>query len=357
MFGIFCAVNTRIVAMAVIALSPSLAAKPAFAGQALEINLSSPALDRWNYPFANDPGGSAYASVFAALASTGFDPQFDNRDGQMVIGFDTATAGIPANLSPWSYAINSATLTMTVESDQTFRYDPTPDPFQIWLPLGDPSAIPDEDLGHAVEVFGTGFRFGHTAQTYAENAPFSPLGSLGKGIRTAYPLSFEAGQCVDVSNNVDEFLDPMPFGVGLNAKLTPGQLVPANTELNFEIDVDNADVQRYLRQSLDQGVLSLTIASIFPAEQQQTGTYPRFYTKENLAVLLGLVHAAQLHLVVEISDAPGPTGDINGSGAVDVDDLLAVINGWGSCPCCSADVNFDGVVDVDDLLAVINDWG
>ena len=53
--------------------------------------------------------------------------------------------------------------------------------------------------------------------------------------------------------------------------------------------------------------------------------------------------------------------DVNGNGAVDVDDLLDIINSWGACPSppelCDADVTDNGVVDVDDLLMVINDWG
>lgn len=50
-------------------------------------------------------------------------------------------------------------------------------------------------------------------------------------------------------------------------------------------------------------------------------------------------------------------GDINGSGMVNVDDLLAAINSWGPCAGCPADTNGDGLVNVDDLLAVINHWG
>jgi hypothetical protein len=50
---------------------------------------------------------------------------------------------------------------------------------------------------------------------------------------------------------------------------------------------------------------------------------------------------------------------------VDVDDLLAVISGWGNCPAppalCPANVVNTGTsanrVDVDDLLAVISAWG
>jgi hypothetical protein len=50
--------------------------------------------------------------------------------------------------------------------------------------------------------------------------------------------------------------------------------------------------------------------------------------------------------------------DTNGSGAVDVDDLVAVILGWGPCGAtCDADVNDSGAVDVDDLVAVILAWG
>jgi hypothetical protein len=55
--------------------------------------------------------------------------------------------------------------------------------------------------------------------------------------------------------------------------------------------------------------------------------------------------------------------DVNGSGAVDADDLTAVILAWGACPAgpppqpCSADVNDSGAVDADDLVAVILAWG
>ena len=48
---------------------------------------------------------------------------------------------------------------------------------------------------------------------------------------------------------------------------------------------------------------------------------------------------------------------VDGDGDVDVDDLLAVINGWGKCVDCPADFDDDGDIDVDDLLTVINAWG
>ena len=51
-----------------------------------------------------------------------------------------------------------------------------------------------------------------------------------------------------------------------------------------------------------------------------------------------------------------PPGPPPGNGVVNVDDLLAVINSWGSIGG-AADINNNGVVNVDDLLAVINSWG
>ncbi|MCH2134301.1 MAG: right-handed parallel beta-helix repeat-containing protein [Phycisphaerales bacterium] len=48
--------------------------------------------------------------------------------------------------------------------------------------------------------------------------------------------------------------------------------------------------------------------------------------------------------------------DINADGAVDVNDVLQVINAWGNCICVE-DVNGDTVVDVTDLLAIIDEWG
>ena len=56
--------------------------------------------------------------------------------------------------------------------------------------------------------------------------------------------------------------------------------------------------------------------------------------------------------------------DINCDGAINVVDLLAVINAWGSCPAppatCPADIaplpDGDGNVNVLDLLMVINNW-
>jgi hypothetical protein len=77
---------------------------------------------------------------------------------------------------------------------------------------------------------------------------------------------------------------------------------------------------------------------------------------------------------IDATDTPGTSnvacagspcpGDTNNSGAVDVDDLIAVILAWGpcaNCAACPADVapqpTPDCVVNVDDLVEVILNWG
>ena len=78
-----------------------------------------------------------------------------------------------------------------------------------------------------------------------------------------------------------------------------------------------------------------------------------------LDILAGAIDANSNGLL----DSCEPTcaADVNGSHGVDVNDLLAVIAGWGNCPAvpspCPGDVNGTQVVDVNDLLAVITVWG
>lgn len=73
----------------------------------------------------------------------------------------------------------------------------------------------------------------------------------------------------------------------------------------------------------------------------------------------GTVGAGVLHLEKLVPPCPA---DINGNGAVNVDDLLALINAWGPCPSgnCPADIappGGNGIVNVDDLIKIINSWG
>ena len=56
------------------------------------------------------------------------------------------------------------------------------------------------------------------------------------------------------------------------------------------------------------------------------------------------------------SGTPCPA-DLDGSGSVDFQDLLAILVSWGPCEGCPADLDGDGVVGFSDLLAILFAWG
>lgn len=54
------------------------------------------------------------------------------------------------------------------------------------------------------------------------------------------------------------------------------------------------------------------------------------------------------------------TGDIDGNGVVDIDDLFILLADWGACDDpedCPADLDENGVVDIDDLFILLAAWG
>jgi hypothetical protein len=55
-----------------------------------------------------------------------------------------------------------------------------------------------------------------------------------------------------------------------------------------------------------------------------------------------------------VVEDPPCDGDLNGDGTVDINDLLAVIAGWGSP---DGDINGDGTTDITDLLVLLEFFG
>ncbi len=54
-----------------------------------------------------------------------------------------------------------------------------------------------------------------------------------------------------------------------------------------------------------------------------------------------------------VADCP----DTDGNSAVDVDDILSIVNAWGPCQECPEDLDESGIVDVADVLLVLGGWG
>jgi hypothetical protein len=77
------------------------------------------------------------------------------------------------------------------------------------------------------------------------------------------------------------------------------------------------------------------------------------------AIAQDISNPTNFHAVVLVPFAEC-LGDQTCDGIVATDDLLIVVNNWGTCPSsgpCPGDLTEDGTVDTDDLLIVINGWG
>jgi hypothetical protein len=335
-------------------LLASATATSAFAGSdgPIAVEFAAPWADRWNYPFNPTPGTRATASVF------GNEPggtMFDNRDGQMIVGFLTASQ-LPTGLSPDRYEILDATLVLEFSSDLTLAYDPTPDPWPSFVAANDPAWIPDADAGEAVEVFGVGFRNGMSRAAWLANTPFTVAGQnvLNPGVRSAFALGSRDGAAVDVSNSVRERWDPAPFATGTIDGLKPGELIPVGTEMRFDLASADPFAASYLQGSLADGKLLLSITSLARVVQQGSA-FPAFYCNESPLVQGGFAKAARLSMTVRIRPACR-AADLDCDGTVGPADLAALLGAWGTAGG-PADLDADGSVGAGDLTAMLASWG
>jgi hypothetical protein len=312
----------------------------------------APSLDRWMYPFNSTPGTRPVISTFG---STPGAAEFDSRDGQMLVGFNTAAQVAPGQGS--TIRVMQAVLELEVSNNLIFQYDPTQDPWQCFVGTSDPAWRADADPGQPVECHGVGFRNGFSLATFQENTAFTTSGNfMAPGVRTAYAAAFDgSGALVDVSQSPRQRFDPKPFAIGTAAGLAPGDLVPAGTKLRFELDVNDARIQAYLVAGIDAGKLMLAVTSL-TFVQQQSGNFPSFIAKENALVTLGLASPARLELA--IADAPPPCrpADLNCDGIVSGPDLGILLGQWGTSGGV-ADINGDGTVSGPDLGLLLGDWG
>ncbi len=248
-------------------------AMAAFHAKAATFQINAPSADRWMYPFASNGGGQAAIQVFGAVG----EPDFDDRDGQMYVRFDT-TGVIAAGLGASNYQVSALTLTLTLSSVGTI-YDPTYDPYASYLDGGT-----DSDAGRPVEVYGVGFRNDATAATWQEDSSFGGAG-MGKSQRSAYAAGFDsAGNLIDVSNNVSQGFDAAPWAVGQVAGVAPGSALSADMDMTFTFNLSDPSILAYLQAGFNLGYLDLMVTSLYGAEQPGTGpqtNFPVFYSKES----------------------------------------------------------------------------
>ncbi len=310
----------------------------------------TPTLDRWMYPFNSTPGTRPVISTFG---STPGATDFDSRDGQMLVGFNTA-AQIPISQGS-GLTVTRATLLVEVANDLIFQYDDTTDPWQCFVATSDPSWRADVDVGQPVECFGVGFRNGWSPQTFQENTAFAPAGTnvLAPGVRNAFAASIDGnGALIDVSQSPRQRFDPKVFGTGKLAGLAPGSLVAIGSTMRFELDVSDPGVQAYLQTGIDSGRVLLALASL-TFVQQQAGQFPAFIAKENVYVQLGLALPARLEIDVR-TGSNCALADIDCDGHVNGSDLGLLLGNWGSPG--PGDLNGDGNTDGTDLGILLGEW-
>lgn len=317
--------------------------------QVVERSYDVPTLDRWMYPFNGTPGTRIEASTFATPLE---ELRFDHHDAQFLLGFDTEDAW-PAGLGVEDYHVFEARIYVTVLNDDVIRYDPTYDSYRTYLDSGDPDYVPDDTPGRPIKLYKAGYRNGFDVHSFQETSPFGPS-PLGIEMRNVYAaMTSPDGQRIDVSNNVRKGFEAEPMAVAETDTLSPGEFIPANTELVFELDLCDEATRAYFAEALDAGRLNVVITSLHPAEELPggggEGDYPRFYTKENpSAIPQG--RTARL----EIRALSGNRAAVStGFSEPDITDFFAFLDAFAAGDPV-ADVNNDCEIDVTDFFEYLS---
>jgi trimeric autotransporter adhesin len=233
------------------------------------------------------------------------------------------------------------------------------------------------DDGSSPALYAAGTHFDQTGQNIRAVAKWNgttwaPVGTMKGGSATAL-LSTPGGLYASGQLN-------FPGGISMTGtlrwngsiwELFDGPLIPTAMALFDDGSGETIYVcgHIYGSGSSSSGIAKWDGAAFVPLQPRLTWGTPSTLFPVSTGPLAGLYAAGPFAetdgftsygIARYIGCAPCPA-DANGSGAVDVDDLVAVILGWGNCPkpptACDADVNGSGAVDVDDLIAIILAWG
>jgi hypothetical protein len=263
-----------------------------FAAQSQVANIA-----RWNY-LASDFGlqRRATASVFGAV---GLVPDFDSRDAQFLLGWNTA-GRIPAGQGSANYLVRRVRVTLTIASGGQYPYTGQLRDYRSYFPTNDPRFVAPATSNSPVELYGAGFRGGFTNENnayvpwastnYSQDGPylFDSDNESYYTNRAAYAAGYNtSGVLVDVSDNIGDdgtneiftTFEVAPFAVGQTTNVTEGQLMPAGSQLTFDLNLNDPLVYRYVQQGLNDGNLSFMVSSLVASSQPPApATFPAFYT-------------------------------------------------------------------------------
>ena len=222
--------------------------------------VSAPLFDRWVYPFNVTPGTRGVAPTFSAYG----EQVFDDRDGQALLGWGTDSI-VQSGWSPSSYEVTSCVVTVALASDDII-FDPTLDDPATHEPDGQA----DADAGRPTLLSGVGFRGGYDGWSFGEDGPF---GDIARDSRNAFAADFDqSGLLRDISNSLAEGFVPNEFAIGQTDLASPGELIPQFSNLVFDVDVNDPDVQCYLRTGLADGLIEFMVTSLHTGGQDGSGS-------------------------------------------------------------------------------------
>jgi hypothetical protein len=250
---------------------------------------SQPNFDRWNYAFNFTPGVRTTAPTFSGQNDQ-FPPQlFDDRDAQFLNSFITAGQYQPG-LGVENYVITEATFTARIVAG-AFPYDTV------------------RNDGASIELFGTGFRNGLNAFAYGETFAYAFGDPTLEDVRNAFATDNAGGVRRDVSNEQRDGFVSTPFAIGQIAGAAPGTVVGSGQVVTFSLDLSNPDVVSYLQESLNEGIVSLTVSSLHLTVQGDGSPVPAFGTKEGGA-------GATFSITASVVPAPATGVLVLGAGAL-----------------------------------------
>ena len=271
---------------------------------------TSPAIARWMYPNFYAPARGD-ASTFAGFGGI---PDDDTRMGQFVLGWNTSN-NIPAGQGARNYLISRVRVTLFISSEGgQYTYDNTLHDYRTYLLPTDPRYLPSTNASSPVELYGVGYRGGYTnsggvyipysSATFQQSTTlFANPNADDYTNRTAYAACYDTnGVLVDVSDNVgddgmNEVAHPFevaPFAVGYNTNYAVGDLLPSDTPVTFDLNLNDPLIYSYVQQGLNQGNLNFMASSLLNADYYGAPNWPDFYTSFNQYISSGEFPAIEI---------------------------------------------------------------